>query len=312
MTKHYRDTALVSFITGTATAQKTGGITAHLAECDHCRIQYARLMTLLTPSAGNELLPSRALKKRISRTYRRIFKEQRSTSGFLLWVQLRQPSLWIVAPAMLVLVLVATLLVTAPWKKPVVLPIYVYHLKGSATIDKRELRYHTPITENSLIRVGKNSVLLLSYKERFIVKLHPGSELIVRKARGKRSRPSREFVFILKKGMLFTRINDGSNGSRFFYLTPNARLIASRTEFVLKVANNRTTLISRSGSINIRSLESKEEINTLPARKYVITSSIQTSDQFPTDDAYELQINLEKPFSDEELKDLKDLLDRMG
>lgn len=269
-------------------------------------------MTILSPSPGNDIAPSAAVGKRLRLTYHTIAREEGLSRGLPWRLFLRRRPVWIAASAIAVLVLAVTLVITAPWKKPAVLPIYVYHMKGSSTIDNRAIRYHTPITDNSRIRVGRNSVLLLSYKERFIVKLHPGSELVVKKARGKGNRPSRQFVFILKKGMLFTRINDGSSGSRVFYLTPNARLIATRTEFVLKVAENRTTLISRSGNINVRSLESKEEITTLPAKKYVITSSIQTSDQFPADEAVELQKNLDTPFSEEELIDLKDLLDRMS
>ncbi len=312
MKRHYTDTALISFITGTAAPARSAAIADHLRRCARCRGNYDRLMAVLAPSRGNDIAPSKAVWKRIRGTYRAIAREE-GLARALPWRQVlgRRPA-WIAASALAVLAIAVTLFITAPWKKPAVLPIYVYHMKGSSTIDNRAIRYHTPITDNSRIRVGKNSVLLLSYKERFIVKLHPGSELVVKKARGKGNRPSRQFVFILKKGTLFTRINDGSSGARVFYLTPNARLIASRTEFVLKVAENRTTLISRSGNINVRSLESKEEITTLPAKKYVITSSIQTSDQFPADEAVELQKSLDTPFSEEELIDLKDFLDRMS
>ena len=82
-------------------------------------------------------------------------------------------------------------------------------------------------------------------------------------------------------------------------MTPNARIKSSRTEFILKVAGDKTILIPRSGTINITSLETEEEVLTLPDKKYVITSSIETTESAEYEDVSEqLSSDAENPLGE--------------
>jgi hypothetical protein len=127
------------------------------------------------------------------------------------------------------------------------------------------------------------------------------------------ARGDHQFVFDLRKGTLFTRYNQNSHDTKYFYFTPNATLAATKSSFIMKVAGNRTIVIPKEGAINIRSLDNQDSVAAAPMKEYVITSTVESVDTTTGESAVsELRIELDKPFSEEEIISLHDILESMS
>ncbi|HSV95994.1 MAG TPA: hypothetical protein VLM75_03560 [Spirochaetota bacterium] len=309
---HIEEKTMRSLLT---TGRQGGALRDHIGRCARCRERYEKLLHVLAPSHHDAIAPSNGIEKRILASYRII---QRNETGGATGLNLFTiPATWnrkALAGACAALILVAGAVITAyRMHTPQTLPLYVYFTKGSALIDGEPVSYQSTIREGSLLEVPRNSIVVLSYKDRFLLKVYEKSELRLGKAMIKGNRGQKEFVFNLIKGTLFTRINNELDEPDYFYMTPNARIKSSRTEFILKVAGNKTILIPRSGTINITSLETKEEVLTLPDKEYVITSSIETSETGEYEDVREqLTDDAENPFYKDEHQEIRNLLAPTG
>jgi len=273
----------------------------HVENCAECRERYAKLKAVLAPSVAGDLTPPPEIEKRILASYRATYHDtapRLSVRAFRGLLAGFNPMVMAGSLAVVLIVASAGFLIHKAYS-PRPLPLYVYHIRGDALIDGKPASYRSTIYEGSLLEVPERSVLVLSLKNRFLLKVHENSELRIAKATMKRGRGQSEFIFNLRKGTLFTRINTPDNEPNYFYMTPNARIKSSRTEFILKVAGDKTILIPRSGTINITSLETEEEVLTLPDKKYVITSSIETTESAEYEDVSEqLSSDAENPLGE--------------
>ncbi|MCU0843629.1 MAG: hypothetical protein MUC76_01735 [Spirochaetes bacterium] len=297
------------------TGRKSGAVRDHIDRCALCRARYEKLTHVLAPSHGGAMAPSRAVEKRILASYRIIHRNEAGEApGSNLFNKFSTWNRKALAGAFAaVLIMAGAGITTYRLHMPRALPLYVYSMKGPAFIDGEPVSYQSTIREGSLLEVPHNSVVVLSYKNRFLLKVYERSELRLGKAMAKGNRRQTEFVFNLIKGTLFTRINNESDEPDYFYMTPNARIKSSRTEFILKVAGNKTILIPRSGTINITSLETEEEVLTLPDKKYVITSSIETSETGEYEDVRkQLTDDAENLFHEDEQQEIRNLLEPMS
>ncbi|RPI95819.1 MAG: hypothetical protein EHM32_04785 [Spirochaetales bacterium] len=294
---------------------RRGVVRDHIDRCALCRERYEKFLHVLAPSHHDTIAPSRALEKRILASYRTIHRnETGGAAGLNLFTILATWNKKTIAGACAAVILVASVGITAyRMYTPRALPLYVYFTRGPALIDGEPVNYQSTIREGSLLEVPHDSIVVLSYKNRFLLKIYEKSELRLGKALLKDNRKQTEFVFNLIKGTLFTRISNESDEPDYFYMTPNARIKSSRTEFILKVAGNKTILIPRSGTINITSLETEEEVLTLPDKKYVITSSIETSETGEYEDVRKQLIDdAENPFHEDEQQEIRNLLEPMS
>ena len=267
------------------------------------------------PSRNDAIAPSRRVEKRMLASYRAIHQDKivdaAGSKIFTMPVPWNRRALAGAFAAALLVMGTGVLIYRA--HTPRALPLYVYSMKGRAFLDGEPVSYQSTIREGSLLEVPQRSFVVLSYKGRFLLKVYERSELRLGKAMMKRKPGQAEFVFNLIRGTLFTRINNEVDEPDYFYMTPNARIKSSRTEFILKVAGNKTILIPRSGTINITSLESREEVLTLPDKQYVITSSIETSESGEYKDVRKQLIeDAENPFNEDEQRELHNLLELMS
>lgn len=287
----------------------------HVENCADCCERYAKLRAVLAPSVTGDLSPPPEIEKRILASYRTAYHDTASRLSprtFRGLLARFNPMVTACSLAVALIVASAGLLIHKAYS-PRPLPLYVYHIRGDALIDGKPASYRSTIYEGSLLEVSQGSVLMLSLKNRFLLKVHENSELRIAKATMKRGRGQSEFMFNLRKGTLFTRINTPENEPNYFYITPNARIKSSRTEFILKVTGDKTILIPRSGTINITSLETKEEVLTLPDKKYVITSSIETSESAEYEDIREqLSSDAENPLGENGRGELLNLREPMS
>ena len=273
----------------------------HLDNCADCRERLNGLKKILAPSDTETINPSPEMERRVLAAY---WKAYRTSARLSLVEAIRGVLNGLnrkAAAGALAFVIVAAGAGFFVYKirDPRPLPLYVYHIRGKALVDGSPVNYQSTIYEGSLIDVPRKSILVLSYKNHFLLKIHENSELRLGRAMMKHGRGQAEFVFKLIKGTLFTRFNNPEGEPEYFYMTPNARIKSSRTEFILKVAGNKTILIPRSGTINITSLETREEVLTLPDKKYVITSTIETNESGEYEDVREqLSNDAENPLGE--------------
>jgi hypothetical protein len=309
---HIDQQTMLSLLAG---GGKSAAVHDHMSHCSRCRDRHEKLARILMPSHNTALEPSRGVEKRILATYRTTYKSALDDAPmFNILAILTNWNRRALAGALAAMILMigASVMIYRD-RAPQALPLYVYSMKGQAFINGEPVSYRSTIMEGSLLEVPRNSVVVLSYKDRFLLKVHEGSELRLGKAIMKRRGGQKEFVFNLIRGTLFTRINNESDEPDYFYMTPNARIKSSRTEFILKVTGNRTILIPRSGTINITSLETREEVLTLPDRKYVITSSIETSENGEDEEIREQLIDdAENSFNEDEQREIRNVLEPMS
>jgi len=308
MKRHLSYTTLIRLAAGSLSGKKHDAAHAHLANCDDCSATLTALSRIVAPSKIKNGFPMRDLEAKIIRSYRRIAHSQEHLHvKFNLRSTLRERFPPVIAIGILALFIISAWIFatigSGDGGPP--LPINITYLKGKAFINNHEIDSKTRITENCVLRISKNSELVLSYNTSFTIKLGSGSVLEIKKALIGPGKHLMEFVFSLEKGTLFTRF-DGINGlSNYFYITPTAHIKSSRTEFILRVAENKTVVIPRSGTLEIKSIASDEEVITLPDKKYVITYSIESGD---TNDFDELSMdrlrNMDNPLRAIDMNDI--------
>ncbi len=304
---HISERTLRRLAVGTLSPPISAAAKRHISACNDCREKYQKLIRILEPSYTTaECAPSDELERRIISSYHDLIETPRRETWAKLTATLRgvtalyRPAHLAWAMACLIAVAGVVIFITADmFTGSRAIPISITYIKGKAYINNQELSPHSKITENSAIKVPKNSTVVLSYNNKFTIKIHDESVLEIKKANARKNGTQVDFVFNLKKGNVFTRLDDLNAGSNYYYITPNAHITSSRTEFVLKVIGNKTIAIAKSGTLLIKSLESDEEVLTIPDKKYEITSSIEFNDVNDYDDtAIDTLKNIDSPCND--------------
>jgi len=315
MIRHITDRQHAGLLSGLLPKREIERVRRHCASCAECRARHERLAALITRSENGALRPSPGLVKRILATHRSIARQSYTPSFQSLTMRLRphiKKPAFALAAAVVVCVMTVMYVLYTSYQDQRIIPIKFSFIKGKAFLNNQEVTLHTQITEDSELKVPRNSAVVLAYNNTFVIKIKGESILEIQKSLSE-DKNRREFVFNLRKGSLFTRLDNGAGKSNYFYLTPTAHIKSSRTEFILKVAENKTIVIPRSGTLRIRSLESEEEVISLPFKKYIITSTIETNDTDDYDDFNtDVLNNIDNPFSTDELRQPKDLWDTSG
>ncbi len=307
MAQHLSKHALIRLTAGTLDSRSSEKAREHVNVCILCRDKYNGLSRIVLPSAIDFPAPPHDLEGKILRLRRRLSASAESegmitTIGKFITGRYRPAMAACMLLVLFIFAGLVTIITTGDQKRAI--PINISYLKGKAFINDREINSKTRITEDSFIRVTKNSELVLSYNSCFTIKLGSNSVLGIKKGIVEPGKNKMEFVFSLEKGTLFTKF-DGTNGSsNYFYITPTAHIKSSKTEFTLKVAENKTIVIPRSGTLEIKSIASDEEVISLPNKKYIITSSIESKD---TSDLDEFNVdhlrNMDNPFNGNDMSD---------
>lgn len=308
MAKHIINKDLIRFVNGSASRKKE--IATHLESCAVCAKRYQALLKIYQPS-DNVVEPPIHLQQRILETYRAINRGQKS--NLVKGIFSRYPARRLAAAAAIIIAAgFGIFFGVLTFTQRDVLPIYVYYFKGHAYIDNVKVAYHMPIKDRSKIRVENGSVLVLAYKNRFIVKIYEKSELVLKQRGQAGNKGESQIQFNLAKGTLFTRFNQNLHETKYFYLTPNAALSTSKTSFIMQVAKNKTIVIPRGGNINIGSIHDQKLIDATPEKHYVITSSIEIKETSEYSGSEELKTILNTPFNEEEMTNLRDILESMS
>jgi hypothetical protein len=64
----------------------------------------------------------------------------------------------------------------------------------------------------------------------------------------------------------------------YSYVTPKAKINTRGSEFILNAGEDETTLVLKSGTAKIQSIDSDESVECTPDVKYTISSSIESED----------------------------------
>lgn len=318
MEKHINEQKLISFITKSLKTQESVNVDQHISGCKLCRQKHSDLLLLLESSQNENITPSAYCDKRIRNISIIPAEETTKPAVLILTIKMLMNSykpIMAATAALLIIIGVTGAVVTLsrPVDDQKTIPISISYIKGKAYINNHEINAKTRIKENSLLRVAKNSAVVLSYNNKFTIKIRGESTLEIQKALISTYNRKAEFVFDLKKGQLFTKSDDPTGRSHYYYITPTAQIKSSKTEFILKVADNKTVVIPKSGTLKIKSLESDEEVMSAPYKKYTITSSIESNDlnDFDEFNADTLK-NLDNPFDEDDNFYPKDFMDSIS
>lgn len=312
MTRHITNRQHTGLLSGSLLKKEGARAQEHLASCAGCRARHERFAAIISQSSNEALRPSPELEKRILATHRSLTRQSHELP-FEPFIRRLRPILkrqaFALAAAIVVCVMAVSYTLYTSYEEQRIIPIKFSFIKGKAFLNNQEVSLSTRIMEDSELKVPKNSAVVLAYNNTFVIKIQGESILEIQKSIGN-EKNKREFVFNLRKGSLFTRLDSGSGKPNYFYLTPTAHIKSSRTEFILKVAENKTIVIPRSGTLRIKSLESEEEVISLPFKKYIITSTIEANDTDDYDDHNsDMLKNIDNPFDIDDLRQPKEFWD---
>ena len=315
MNKHISNKILAGYITSSPGIDRNT-VSGHLEVCDDCARRWSVMNRALEPAPDAVYEPDRKALKRVEKrliaTFRGISPAEKKPglSRFLMpGVSLRHG---LSAAAVLIVLGMGIFFGAGFFTRGEKLPIYVYYHKGVSFIDGEKVAYHMPIRDRSVITVEPGGVLILAYKNRFIVKIYEESELELSRILEGDRLAGRQFLFNLSRGKVFTRFNHSDRETRYFYLTPTAELFASGSEFIMQVGSSGTTVIPGGGNIAIRSLREKRKMDAPPDNEYIISSSIEVRNRAGGMSSSALRSDLKMPFNREETFMLKDVLETLG
>ncbi len=315
MKSHISNKMIAGYITGSPGLDRKT-VAAHLEACDDCTRRWSVMKRVIEPVPDAAHEPDRKALKRVERrliaTFRGISPaaEKPGLSRFLMpGVSLRSG---LSAAAVLLVLGLGIIFGAGFFTRGEKLPIYVYYHKGVSFIDGERVAYHMPIRDRSVITVEPGGILILAYKNRFIVKIYEKSELELSRNHEGGKLAGRQFLFNLSRGKVYTRFNHTDRETRYFYLTPTAELFASGSEFIMHVNSHGTTVIPGGGNTAIRSLREKRKMDAPPDNEYIISSTIEVRNRAGGMSSSELRSDLKMPFSREETFMLKDVLETLG
>ncbi len=309
---HPSDRSIIRLVSGMIAGRKAELLRTHISFCPGCGRRYERLLHILTPSLNTVLKPKPRLESKlleILNTQKHTGNGEKKRSFLPLRNINSYPRPYVAfACIFLVVSLVIGLAVISDQRST--LPVSISYLKGRIYIDNRVMGPDSRIKENSMIRVPGNAALVLSFQNSLVVKIRGESIFKIRRSNGKKKNSLMGYTFEIMKGSLFARIDVKGKTPYFCYLTPDARIRQNRNEFILNVSEEGTTVITKNGPLQVTALNSKEEMELLPEKKYVIGYSIESNELNEQDEkTTDTLKNLDNPYRNDAVPGLLHLPD---
>lgn len=250
-------------------------IESHVNSCESCRKELYRVKVLLSPP-GQSIRPSAKVEKRILKTYRDCYPRK---AEIFQWRNLSTSGKHLLYAAASVFIVFSLFLFILYQREDMKnIPLSISYIKGKVFVNNTRATLTTRIKLNSQLRVEKNSIVELTHNNTFSIKIIGDSILKIEKGTAKGDKNQQVYSINILKGQVLSKFNYRSPHFKYVYTTPTAHLKPRETEFLLKITDNETVVIMRSGTTKIKSLNTKEEILSSPNKKYTITTGIDSED----------------------------------
>lgn len=280
MKKHLTNKKLTSYITGFLDDKELNLIKEHLESCEKCKQKYEQITSLTNSYLRDKIIPSPALKKRVMDSYIEITDEELNKSGmdrFLEGLSIyRKPAITLAAA--IIIITIGIFYNRAEYRGiPESIPMVLRSLKGEIIVDKKSAVEREITIHECSIETESDSIAEISYNNVFIIKLSGDSMFSIDKAVVSKDAKEMNFKFTLSRGTLISRFMRGDVKVKYSYITPEATIDSTGTEFLLKASKDRTLLVMKEGTVYIRSAQEKEQATSSPDKKYIITDKIVSS-----------------------------------
>jgi hypothetical protein len=280
MKKHLTNEKLASYIAGFIDDKERTLISEHLESCEQCRQKHEKISPITNSYIRDKIIPGPELKKRVMESYTKISDEERNKSGLdhffeglsIYWKPI------IATAAAIIIITIGVFYNTDEYRGiPKSVPMVMRSLKGDVIVDKKTAIEREITIHECSIETGSDSLTEISYSNVFIIKLSGDSLFSIDKAVLSDDAKEMNFRFTLTRGTLISRFTQGDFKVKYSYITPDARIDSTGTEFLLKASKDKTMLIVKEGSVFIRSSHKEEQETSSPDKKYIITDKIVSS-----------------------------------
>lgn len=255
---------------------RRSAVQTHLSQCRPCRERYELVTALLSSSDNSAVAPSDKPYQLIIGSLREIEKGEKHipTEPIQHINRLLKPAIAIAASA-LVIIIAALAIRYSETNAPESLPIAFEKLRGTVYINNTTARPRSVIGESTILRTEDKAIAAVTYHDLIKIMLSDNTTLKIKKAEYHRGKNVFRLAFDLSQGTLYSSFSHRGVKIDYSFETPEARIQAIGTEFLLHASEDKTILIVTRGSVYIKSTVSGEEIKSIEGKKYIITSSIE-------------------------------------
>jgi hypothetical protein len=283
MERHFKNNReIISFVTESLPDNRSGEIRDHISRCSECSSKHASIMSLMGSSDNKKIFPSVSVEDWIIDSYKSIVVKERKrslhpvlSSFYLLISQLRKP-VWMAASVMII-VLSSLVFGYMIWEMSHV-PIKFAYMEGNVYVNNANAAGVSRVKYKSQVRVGKDSMAVLSVNSMLTMRITGDSTLMIDKKNQTHGDKNTHILFRLDKGTVITKSNNKKPNVGYSYVTPTAEINTKESELIINADKDETVLVLKSGTARIMSRGSNEEIECSPDKKYIISNEIESTD----------------------------------
>jgi hypothetical protein len=274
MDHHPTDREILSLIMNFTSGPARETLHTHIRACEGCRTRYERACSLINSYAPGDVPLPEDVRRRILASHSQIMETKNRNAGYSF------RNIWkpVLAGAFLIIVIFISALFFRKTYFPdpgTSLTLAISFLRGDILIDGKKGNTSSRIDKDRILEVRGDSGVELDCGGYGKIRIAGDSLLRVGRAFIDKD-GTVEFQFILEKGMLHSRFDRHPAGLRYGYVTPAAEIIPSGTEFIITATIERTVVLMKKGTVEIRSKKTGESVMALSGTKVIISHTISS------------------------------------
>jgi hypothetical protein len=252
MNRHIAKKDLIALLCDAAGGSVAARYNDHLRSCDECRRRYDALQSLARPYFRDRIVPGPGLKERILKNAASAKTEKVRPHDFRVRPATRFPG-WLTAMAAAVVVAgIAGLLVVflRPFEPQAGSSLRLTRVSGEVLVDGVRQEAGRSLADDARMVVGEDSAVDCVFEDALKITVPGSAELVVEKV--SRMKGVSFLRVRLERGMLFSRTDPGEGKVDYSYVTRHADILPIGTEFILSAGTDKTELLLRRGSVDIK------------------------------------------------------------
>jgi hypothetical protein len=258
---HISKQLLVAYIMNDIPVSDREEIDRHIESCNLCSKRFSVIKSLVSPSVNDISVPSESVYIRIMRHYRKVFENpQKNLSN-------RRFAMPLVSAASIIILAGAVFLHFLNIDS---YGIHAAHIRGTAAANSVKLEIGKSLTTGSILTTGEKSHVFLESK---YLRLKAGShtslqisKIVVNHINGKAV-----YDLILDKGTVTAKIGPSIH-HKYTVTTPHAKISSQDSNLIVKVDDDQTLLVVKSGNAILSSLKG-DSIEATGGSSYVISQA---------------------------------------
>jgi hypothetical protein len=258
---HISKQSLIAYVMNDITISDREEIERHIETCDECAKKFSIIKSFVSPSVDDISAPSETVYVRIMRHCRKVFENpQKSPLS-------RRFAIPLVSAASIIIIVGAIFLHFLNIDS---YGIHTAHIRGTAAANSVKLEIGKSLATGSILTTGdKSHVFLESRSLRLKAGSHTSlqiSKIVVNHINGKAV-----YDLILDKGTVAAKIGPSIH-HKYTVTTPHAIISSQDSNLIVKVDDDQTLLVVKSGNAILSSLKG-DSIEATGGSSYVISQA---------------------------------------